>query len=288
MLAQDTGEHIESSKCTELIMERKQPFFFTHLVFVSILVVILFLLFYNSKFLPNAASATEYRTAPSPSHSILHVTEDMGENYIKDIIFLGESTTYGLWHYGVLPGGKGATNVWTGATVQNAEICCAGTLSLSPTISHAKLFYPDTGEALTVSEALMRKQPKYLVITLGLNNGASYYTEDEFKQCYRTLLNTAISASGETVILLQSIFPVAKSCQIRAYTPERIRLCNSWLLDIAEEYGLGFLDTFSALSDAEGYLKEEYDNGGDGIHLNREGLLAVLHYIRTHGYTEET
>jgi lysophospholipase L1-like esterase len=269
-------------------MERKQPFFLSHLTFLGILVAILFLLFYNSQFLPNAASATEYRMTTSSARSILPLTEDMGEEYIKDIIFLGESTTYGLWHYGVLPDEKNTTNVWTGATVQNGSICCAGTLSLSPSISQAKLFYPDTGEALTVSEALLRKQPKFLVITLGLNNGASYYTEDEFKQCYRTLLNTAISASQDTAILLQSIFPVAKSCKIRAYTPEKIRLCNSWILDLAEEYGLGFLDTFSALADTEGYLKEEFDNGGDGIHLNHEGLLAVLHYVRTHGYTEET
>lgn len=273
-------------------MERKQHFFWTHFAFSAILVAILLLLFYIAKFLPPEASASDNvrgdrQTVSALSPSLLSPTEDLGEDYIKNIIFLGESTTYGLWHYGVLPGGKNTTGVWTGATVQNGGICCAGTLSLSPTVSHTKLFYPDTGEALTVSEALLRKQPKHLVITLGLNNGASYYTEDEFKQCYRTLLNTVISSSKDTCVLLQSIFPVAKSCKIQAYTPERIRLCNSWVLDIAEEYGLGFLDTFSALSDAEGYLKAEYDNGGDGIHLNREGLLAVLHYVRTHGYTEE-
>ena len=273
-------------------MERKQPFFWTHIVFLGILVSILLLLFYNSKFISSTASSSarimDDTKAALSTNTILSQTEDMGEDYIKSIVFLGESTTYGLWHYDVLPGGKKSTAVWTGATVQDGKICCAGTLSLSPSISGTKLFYPDTGEALTVSEALTRKQPKYLIITLGLNNGASYYTEDEFKQCYRTLLNSAISASGDTIILLQSLFPVAKSCKIRAYTPERIRLCNSWILDVAMEYQLPFLDTFSALSDTEGYLKEVYDNGGDGIHLNREGLLAVLHYIRTHGYTEET
>ena len=214
-------------------------------------------------------------------------TEDMGEEYLNKITFLGESTTYGLWHYGVLKDGKASSQVWTGATVQNGRICCSGTLSLSPSITSTKIFYPSTGEALTVSEALRHKDPEILVITLGLNNGAAYYTEDMFKECYRMLLNTVKHTSPNTKILLQSLFPVAKVCEIQAYTPERIRLCNTWIRELAIEYELGYLDTFSVLIDSEGFLKPEYDNGGDGIHLNREGLLEVLHYIRTHGLSEE-
>ena len=273
-------------------MEKNQTFSLSHILFFGILFLILLLLFYNSKFFLNTASAAEPHTFRLSANieqksMLLSPTDDLGEDYIRKMIFLGESTTYGLWHYGVLPEGQGSMQVWTGATVRNGNIYCSGTLSLSPSITQTKLFYPDTKVALTISEALTRKKPEILVITLGLNNGASYYTEDDFKQCYRTLLNSAISSSKDTVILLQSIFPVAKSCQIQAYTPDRIALCNSWICDLAQEYGLKYLDTASVLSDSEGFLKEEYDNGGDGIHLNREGLSAVLLYIRTHGYSEE-
>ena len=86
--------------------------------------------------------------------------------------------------------------------------------------------------------------------------------------------------------MLQSLFPVAKSCKIASYTPERIALCNTWIRDLAVEYGIKYLDTASILSDAEGYLFAEYDNGGDGIHLNELGLQAVLRYIRTHPHPE--
>lgn len=270
-------------------MKSKQIFSPAHFLFGGILFLILFLLFYTSGFLPWRAQAMDVNAVYAEGGDpLLPKTEDLGEEYLNKITFLGESTTYGLWHYGVLKDGKNSTQVWTGATVQNGKVCCSGTLSLSPSITSTRIFYPSTGEALTVSEALLRKEPEILIITLGLNNGASYYTEDTFKQCYRMLLNETKSVSPSTKILLQSLFPVAKTCKIDAYTPERIRLCNAWIADLAHEYGLGYLDTHSALSDADGYLIETYDNGGDGIHLNREGLEVVLHYIRTHGLSEET
>ena len=273
-------------------MEKRQISFFSSFLFLGILFLILLVLFYLLGVLPKTENTRmahdfEIPVDAEQSNVTLSPTDDLGEEYIRKMIFLGESTTYGLWHYGVLPDGKQSKQVWTGATVQNGKICCAGTLSLSPSITSTRLFYPNTGEALTISEALARSTPPILVITLGLNNGASYYTEDAFKQCYRTLLNAVITSSENTRIVLQSLFPVAKTCKIKAYTPERLQLCNAWIHDLAMEYGVHYLDTASVLSDKDGYLKEEYDNGGDGIHLNREGLTAVLEYIRTHGLQEE-
>ena len=246
----------------------------------------------ESKQLQDNRSLTANREARPVAETddtcVLAETEDAGEGYIQKIIFLGESTTYGLQRYGVLPDGESTKQVWTGATCTNQTVRCAGTLSLSPAISQTRIYYPDDGEALTVFDALQRKRPQYLVVTLGLNNGASYYSEDEFKQCYRILLNSIVSASGETTVILQSLFPVARSCGISAYTPERIELCNTWIREVAAEYQLKYLNTVSALSDSEGYLLDEYDNGGDGIHLNEAGLRAVLQYIRTHAHPTES
>ena len=218
---------------------------------------------------------------------LLGESEDLGQEYIDKLTFLGESTTYGLWRYGVLSDGKNTKQVWTGATYIDGVLKCSGTLSLSPSIAQSMIYYPENESAMTVSQAINVASPQYLVITLGLNNGASYYTEDQFKQCYRILLNSIIGASSDVNIILQSIFPVAKTCKISAYTPERIATCNSWVYDLALEYGVNYLDTSSILSDEDGFLLPEYDNGGDGIHLNECGLKAVLQYIKTHGHPKE-
>ncbi len=271
-------------------MEKRLHLYLCSCVILTFLCAILVLVFFGFAMLPTPAPYAppstlhlrELAIEVDNADPLLTESEDLGQDYIDQIIFLGESTTYGLQRYGLLENGK----VWTGATCTDGIVKSAGTLSLSPSIDRTRIFYPDTSEALTIGEALARKVPNILIITLGLNNGASYYSEDEFKQCYRILLNAVVSASPETTVILQSLFPVASTCKIRAFTPARISLCNSWICELAAEYGMRYLDTASVLSDENGYLYEAYDNGGDGIHLNREGLSAVIDYIRTHGSSQ--
>lgn len=219
--------------------------------------------------------------------TLLEKSEDFGQEYIDKIIFLGESTTYGLQKYAVLSDGLDTKQVWTGATISNNQAVSSGTLSLSPSIADTRIFFPDTKQAVTIGEAVKLKNPEYLIITLGLNNGASYYTEEKFKSCYRILIDSVKCSSGSTKIILQSLFPVASYCGINAYTPSRISECNKWIYELAEEYDIKYLNTFEVLADENGYMKIEYDNGGDGIHLNAIGLKAVLEYIKSHGYRED-
>ena len=242
---------------------------------------------FSSQKLYTSDNIPEADIGVSNKNIILGETSDYGQEYIDRIIFLGESTTYGLQSYGVLKDGVNTTQVWTGATTKYGKTVSAGTMSLSPAIVNTKIFFPDTQTAMTIKEALEIKNPEYLIITLGLNNGASYYSEKEFKYCYRLLLDTIRETSKDTTIILQSLFPVSKSCTIKAYTPQRLATCNEWLYDIAREYDLRYLNTSEALSDTDGYLKDNFDNGGDGIHLNKEGLLTVIEYIKRHGVPEE-
>lgn len=260
--------------------------FFVLLALFALLVAlfIMFPLFDNGDYYIKETDTPSVDALADDNGNMLRATEDYGQEYIDKIIFLGESTTYGLQRYGVLSGGTDTRQVWTGAMMSGGKTVSAGTLSLSPSIAQAKIYYPDTGEALTVAQALRQKKPEYMIITLGLNNGVSYYNEYEFKQCYRMLLNSINDSYGNTKIILQSLFPVSQSCQINAYTPRRIDECNGWIYEIAQEYDIKFLNTAEVLKNDEGYLLPEYDNGGDGIHLNRLGLTAVIDYIKTHGY----
>ncbi len=213
----------------------------------------------------------------------LEQTADAGDSYIKKITFFGESTTYGLQAYGVLPDGKATKQVWTGAKLSNGVAATAGTITLDSKILNTMIFYPDTAEQMTLPEALKKKNPEILIVTIGLNNGVSYFEEDEFKLCYEKLVSGIIEASPDTKLILQSIFPVSSNCEIKSFTNERIDIRNGWILDIATKYNVKYLDTNSYLKNESGFLPSNFQNG-DGIHLSEAGLLKVLEYIKTHAY----
>lgn len=208
--------------------------------------------------------------------TVLAETADAGQAYIDKIVFLGDSTTYGLRAYKMLAGGKDTTQVWTPKT---------GTLTLSQA-SFVTIFYPETDEELTIADAVAKKKPEYLVITLGVN-GVAFMKEDYFKSEYKKIIDSVQTASPDTKIICQSIFPVAKSyARLDSINNDLIDAANKWICEIAAECGVKYLDTNSALRDADGWLPEDYHNG-DGMHLQTNSFTIELNNIRTHAWPGE-
>ncbi len=221
---------------------------------------------------------------PDPS-VVLEESADMGQEYIDSIIFLGDSTTYHMINRAVLTGGKQTKQVWSGAS---------GWLNLDGTIHTTTIRYPDTGEEMTVAEAVALKKPEYLVITLGIDYGVAYCNQAKFTTYYGKLLAAIKQASPDTKIMLQSIFPVSASYEQgfidagkeeTGITNAKIDTANTWVMQLAKEYGCKYLDTASVLKNENGAMSAIYD-AGDGIHMTADAYKAILQYIRTHGYTD--
>ncbi|MCD8389177.1 MAG: SGNH/GDSL hydrolase family protein [Oscillospiraceae bacterium] len=200
-------------------------------------------------------------------------TEDAGRDYLDRLVFLGDSTTYGIGYYyeqgytELCP----SSQVWTPAS---------GTLTLSQ-YNIATIVYPETGEELTITEAVTQAEPEYLYITLGVN-GVSFMDEEWFKRDYSALVESIRAASPDTKIVLNSIYPVAASYAHQyEISNEKIRAANGWIEQVATDTGCRFLYSYEAVVDESGNLPEERQNG-DGIHLNGEAFTEVMYYIRTH------
>lgn len=208
--------------------------------------------------------------------TVLSLSDDAGQAYVDKLVFLGDSTTYGLRAYKMLSGGKNTDQVWTPTS---------GTLTLSQ-VSFAKIVYPESNTEVTIKEAVTAKKPEYLVITLGVN-GVSFMDEKYFKSEYKKMLETIIDASPDTKIICQSIFPVARTyAHLGSINNEKIRTANHWIVEVAHEVGVKFVDTYSVLCDSEGWLPESYHNG-DGMHLNETSFTLELNNLRTHAYPTE-
>lgn len=230
-------------------------------------------------------SFTEISDTEEKQAALLSETPDGGQEYIDSFIFFGESTTYHLKSRGVLSGGRDTTQVWAPKS---------GTVNLDTTVKTLKIVYPETGEEITVGEAVRRKKPKYILLTFGLNGAVQKVNagEEYFRSCYLSLINEIRSNSPDTAIILQSCFPIAEDMDMSSYSVDAktlmkyITLINSWTLEIANDENLGYLNTCEALTNARGYLYTEYDSG-DGYHLTTQAYLKILEYIRTHQHTED-
>ncbi len=227
----------------------------------------------------SAAPAEETPTPPeeTPAQSAsvrLGQTPDAGRDYLDRIIFLGDSTTYGIgvyYDYGfteLCP----ASQVWTPAS---------GTLTLSY-YNIATIVDPETKEELTIEEAVKRHKPEYLVITLGVN-GISFMDEEWFIRDYTALVKLIQEASPDTKIILNSIYPVADSYKYQKdINNQKINAANGWIERIAADTGVRFLYSYECLAE-NGKLPESEQNG-DGLHLTGEAFTKVMQYIRTHAY----
>ncbi len=226
---------------------------------------------------PPKSFATDTISAYLAEHpdAVLPETEDAGPDYIDKIIFLGDSTTYGLKAYSMLKDGRSTTQVWTPTN---------GTLTLSQA-NTSLILYPDTGEEITIKEAVKAKQPEILVITLGVN-GVSFMGEEYFKVEYGKLVDSIKDASPDTKIILQSIFPVARTyAQLKSINNEKIDAANKWICELADDKDVKYVDTNSVLRDDEGWLPEDYHNG-DGIHLKENSFTIELNHLRTHAWVD--
>lgn len=224
---------------------------------------------------PDAAQTpAEAQATASPSADYeLGETQDAGQEYVDKLTFLGDSTTYGLKAYGVLKDGTDTKQVWTPAS---------GTLTLSNQ-SIATIVYPETGEEITIAEAVKRAQPEYLVITLGVN-GVSFMNEESFTKEYTDLVQTVQKQSPNTKIILNSIYPVASNYdKLESINNEKISAANQWIRAIAQATGTRFCNSAPTITGSDGFMDPDCGNG-DGLHLSSAGFLKILQYMRTHAY----
>ena len=209
-------------------------------------------------------------------------TQDMGQEYIDQMVFVGESTTAHLRSRGVLRDGQGTEQVWSDSS---------GTMTLDLNILHKTILHPKTRQPLTIAQAAGREKPRYLVLSFGVNGIVGFSRNEElYRRAYGKLITAIHEASPDTVVLLQTVYPVADNQTVfgegAATVNGYIRRINELLPEIADQYDAYVVDTASVLCDAQGNLRMDYQ-AGDGIHLTAEAYRQILQYLRTHGYEGE-
>ncbi len=198
---------------------------------------------------------------PAATSARLGETADAGREYLDRIVFLGDSTTYGIGAY-YKAGYKSLCppeQIWTPK---------CGWMSLVQ-YDTAKIYYHATGEELLIKDAAAKATPDIMVITMGIDSIATE-TKESFIRRYTALVQNIQAASPDTKIILNSIYPVADSYKYQKdINNDKINAANGWIESIAVSTGCRFLYSWEALA-VNGRLPETA-HGGDGLHPSCRG-----------------
>jgi lysophospholipase L1-like esterase len=180
---------------------------------------------------------------------------------------------------GVLTGGKSTKQVWSNES---------NTMALDLNILQKTINYPETGQAMTIPKAAAVEKPRYIVLNFGVN-GIQTFSKNEklYTMAYGKLIDAIHQSSPNTVVLLQTVYPVAANQTTFGEGAEIINgyiaRLNALLPDIAVSHDAYVVDTASVLVGSDGNLRADYQSG-DGIHLTEAAYVQIVTYLRTHGY----
>ncbi len=192
-------------------------------------------------------------------------SEKLANDYFNNCVFIGDSITYGLSTYGLVPVNSVYASV--GMSLQKAETAKIDTQ------------YGKT----TVLDALQQRNPENIYIMLG-SNGAAYMQISEMYQAYTAFVSKAAETCPNANIYIISVPPVTAGKEESKESPILnldISAFNDKLLDFANTKGYNYLDLHSALADESGKLPDAVAEN-DGMHFKLSAYETFVDYILTH------
>ena len=204
--------------------------------------------------------------------TVLPGTEDAGEEYVKETLFLGDSNTVRYMMYGKcdLTNAIGVTSMSAG---QITSLKCVD--------------FKGYSSYVTIPEAVKIMHPRRVIVSFGSNN-LSGGTEN-YITAYKKGLAAIHEAYPYADIIVNAVPPLDKLRENTALSMTQVDSFNQALVKMCEEEGYKFLNSSEALKDANtGWAKTDYTLS-DGVHLSMNGVNALFDYIRTHAYiTKDT
>lgn len=213
----------------------------------------------------NAIDTAQYAS------TILEESEDAGEEYIDETLFLGDSNTARMRLYGYISYDNSVASV--GMAARSIE-------------SYACAKFSGYSSYKTMPEAVALMQPRRVLITFGTNDVSSSLTAEKFIENYESGIKAVQEAYPSVDIIINSIPPIGKQHSNSDMSQSQIDAYNKAIVQMCEENGWKYLNSAEVLKGSDGYAKSGYVDS-DGIHLTRTALDALFEYIRTHSYITE-
>ncbi|MEG2923912.1 MAG: SGNH/GDSL hydrolase family protein, partial [Oscillospiraceae bacterium] len=203
--------------------------------------------------------------------TILPLGADLGNDYVKDTLFIGDSNTVRMMSYGH-------------STLENNV--SAASMGIQHVVSKPIVFFKGFNDAVTVPKAVSIIQPKRIIITYGTNNTIGWSASTLIAE-YKKAVDAILKAYPDTDVIINAVPPIDKQRENLEITMQTIDSFNKALAEFAKKEGYKFLNSAETLKDAKtGYAKTDYTIS-DGVHLSKKGMDALFKYVRTHTFETE-
>ena len=206
--------------------------------------------------------------------TILQQTEDAGQEYVDETLFLGDSNTarmYRMFDYCTYDNAIGSVGMSGSALADYACVKLQGYSGYK-----------------TMPQAVALMQPRRVIVTFGTNDLNPNRTAATFVEECQKGLEAIAEAYPSVDIIVNAIPPLGQRHSNESLTQSQVDEYNKALVEMCEAKGWKFLNSAEALKDAAtGYAKAGYVEASDGIHLTRDAMEALFEYVRTHSYITE-
>lgn len=197
--------------------------------------------------------------------------DNVGNDYLNDSLFIGDSLTLGLASYKKL----NSANIFASKGMNISKI------SGEKLTAGVDVNYPGKTAIETVKEV----KPKKIYIMLG-SNGISWLSPDNMIDKYSKFLDEVMSADSSAEIYIVSIPPVTTKKESGdknsgAIQNSSIDDYNSKLLKLADSKKVHFLDFNTSLKNNQGKMDDSYA-ASDGLHFKGTTYDKMLEYVLTH------
>lgn len=210
---------------------------------------------------------SEYeREAAQFADLFLPTTDDAGEEYLQETLFVGDSNTVRLANFGEIEMNSMAAVVGMGVQSVPGSAC---------------IWFAGYDSPVTMAKAAALLQPQRMIVMFGTNN--TDMDTDDFITAYKEALDALQKGYPYADIIIASIPPVGANKTDAAATQKKVDSFNLGLAKLAQQDGYQFLNSVEVLKGDNGYMKPSYVEN-DGLHFTAKGASVYINYVRTHSY----
>ncbi|MBQ5988152.1 MAG: SGNH/GDSL hydrolase family protein [Oscillospiraceae bacterium] len=186
----------------------------------------------------------------------------INEKYINDVVIIGDSISKGYSVYGKL---------------KEDNVLAVGSIGVRNVLETDFTFQ---GYNLKITDILDRRKPKYIFVSLGMND-INIRTAEQYTSDFRNFISEIRNATPESTVIVTAITPVSR--QTTFTKNENIDQYNEALRKLVYELQddkVYYVNAARYLKGSDNYLIPEYSSG-DGIHLATEAYDQLLTYMLT-------